>query len=310
MAALTPVARGQTSVTLAWDPSRGDGIAGYRLFQGEASREYSSVIDVGNTTTNTVSNLVRGVTYFFAVTAYATNGLQSDFSSEVSYTVPRPPDIIVTNDSRLTFAADSGTISPPFVVGNGTISQPSQTGLENGGRAVYRFNLPRAGSYIISAMVTAPNDGQNSFCVNIDAEPSDPLMIWDIPVCATPTRHLISWRGKGNGDPGLSEYRPKIFNLSAGTHQLVIRGREVNTTLGAISIVAAPPKLQIQTVFSDLVIVSGAGQPGQTYNLLRSHDLKSWSPIGAVTLDSSGYFEFWDFTATLPPVSMYRLQGQ
>lgn len=78
------------SVTLAWDASPGSAISGYRLYEGGASRTYTNVIDVGNSTSVTVSNLVIGVTYFFAVSAYDAVGLESDLSSEITYTV-KPP---------------------------------------------------------------------------------------------------------------------------------------------------------------------------------------------------------------------------
>ena len=98
--ALAASAQGQSSVTLAWDPSPGGAIAGYRLYRGAASRTYTNVIATGNATSNTVSSLVTGATYFFAVTAVGTNGLESDYSSEVSYTVPlptnHPPSIALT----------------------------------------------------------------------------------------------------------------------------------------------------------------------------------------------------------------------
>ena len=87
-AALTPFAWGQNSVTLAWDANTSNTVAGYRLYDGIASRTYTNVIAAGNATTATASNLVSGATYFFAVTAVGTNGLESDYSSEVSYTVP------------------------------------------------------------------------------------------------------------------------------------------------------------------------------------------------------------------------------
>ena len=81
IAALTASVQGQTSLTLAWDPNPSPAIAGYRLYDGTASRTYTNVIDVGSVTTGTVSGLVSGVTYFFAVTDYDTNGLESDFSA-------------------------------------------------------------------------------------------------------------------------------------------------------------------------------------------------------------------------------------
>lgn len=296
-------------MSLAWDASEPDSaIAGYRVYRGLASRKYNYVVAVGKATTKTMTNLVSGVTYFFAVTAYDTNGLESGFSSEISCTVPTSSGPLLAGASGLTFPADTGTIGSPFVASNGVVFQRVSTGLESGGRAVYGFNLTRAGSYVVAAMASGANEGQNSFYVNMDAEPTDPLMIWDIPVCTTLTRHFVSWRGNGNGNPASSQYVPKVFDLSAGTHQLVIRGREGNTRLSSLSIVPAPPKLQIETAPGDSVVLSGTGQPGQRYHVLRSHDLKSWRAIGTVNLDNQGSFEFWDFTAELPPVSLYRLK--
>jgi hypothetical protein len=75
-------------VTLAWDPC--PDVAGYRLYEGVASGVYTITNAVGNATTGTVTGLVGGVTYFFAVTAVATNGAESAYSSEVSYTPPLP----------------------------------------------------------------------------------------------------------------------------------------------------------------------------------------------------------------------------
>jgi hypothetical protein len=83
----TPVQAAQ-SVTLAWDPNPETDVGGYMVYHGTASRNYTNAVNVRNVTTNTVSGLVNGVTYFFAVTAYNTNGLESDFSDEVRYSVP------------------------------------------------------------------------------------------------------------------------------------------------------------------------------------------------------------------------------
>ena len=74
------------TVTLAWDASPDPAVSGYRLYQGLASRNYSMVYDVGDTTNFTVAGLQPGTAYFFAMTGYDTNGLQSDFSAEMVYT--------------------------------------------------------------------------------------------------------------------------------------------------------------------------------------------------------------------------------
>ena len=78
------------TVTLVWDPNSESDLAGYRLYYAEVSGNYDQQIDVGNTTTNTVSGLVQGRTYYFVVTAYNISGLESDPSNEVSTTIPLP----------------------------------------------------------------------------------------------------------------------------------------------------------------------------------------------------------------------------
>ena len=76
------------NVTLAWDPNPAPGIAGYRLYYGTSSGNYGTVLAAGTATTSTASNLTEGATYYFAATAYDTNAIESDFSTEVIYTVP------------------------------------------------------------------------------------------------------------------------------------------------------------------------------------------------------------------------------
>jgi len=85
---LTPRDVHSAQVTLAWDANTSAGIAGYEVYYGTSSGDYQSVINVGNTTTYTVSNLQSGLTYYFAVTDCDTSGDQSGYSNEVSYTVP------------------------------------------------------------------------------------------------------------------------------------------------------------------------------------------------------------------------------
>lgn len=80
------------SVTLAWDASPSPEVTGYRVYYGAASGDYTNSVVVGDVTTNTVSGLTSGVTYFFAVTAYDTNVVESTFSNEISF-VPGLPGI-------------------------------------------------------------------------------------------------------------------------------------------------------------------------------------------------------------------------
>jgi hypothetical protein len=83
------------SVTLAWDASPGTNvIANYKVYYGVASRTYTNTVSAGTNLTVAVTNLSRGVTYWFAATAIDNAGLESDYSNEVStrtLTQPAPP---------------------------------------------------------------------------------------------------------------------------------------------------------------------------------------------------------------------------
>jgi len=98
-------------VTLAWDPSLGN-IAGYFLYSGTISGSYSQKIPVGNTTMALVSNLTTGQTYFFAVTAYDNNGLESVYSNQVEYTVPAVPSPKLTTPAPTPHLASTPLPSP------------------------------------------------------------------------------------------------------------------------------------------------------------------------------------------------------
>jgi hypothetical protein len=70
-------------VTLAWDSS--DEAAGYKIYYGTTSNNYTFVVDVGNNLNHTFTDLPDGNTYYFAATAYDVSHLESDYSGEVSY---------------------------------------------------------------------------------------------------------------------------------------------------------------------------------------------------------------------------------
>ena len=150
-------------------------------------------------------------------------------------------DVPITNHAQLplglSFAAGSGIITAPFALAGGYLSQAVATSATTGGQAVYSFTITNAGNYTVSASVNAPSTAANSLYVNIDAQPTDPTMIWDIPVTTGFVNQTVSWRGSGTDTN--SQYTPAIFaNLSAGTHQLIIVGREAGVQLGQITIAA------------------------------------------------------------------------
>jgi subtilisin-like proprotein convertase family protein len=74
-----------TSVTLAWDASSTPSVSGYKVYLGPATRNYTNSYGVGIATTFTVGGLVSPWDYFFAATAYDTNGIESDYSNEIDW---------------------------------------------------------------------------------------------------------------------------------------------------------------------------------------------------------------------------------
>jgi hypothetical protein len=73
-------------ISLAWDANSEPHLAGYNIYYGTASGEYSHRINVGNTTEYTVAGLDDGGTYYLAATAYDQDGNESDYSEELVHT--------------------------------------------------------------------------------------------------------------------------------------------------------------------------------------------------------------------------------
>ena len=123
------------AVTLAWNPNPEPDITGYRVSYGTTSGQYTTSVDVGNTTSYTVTNLFAGQTYYFAVQAYNAAGT-SPYSNEVSATLTSP--LTVTNltanrtspqpaGTTITFSATASGGTPPYQYKWWIVSGTTQT---------------------------------------------------------------------------------------------------------------------------------------------------------------------------------------
>jgi hypothetical protein len=146
------------------------------------------------------------------------------FAQDAATKAPPPPAKASVAAATATIPVSAAVLSAPFVLKDGAISQPATTEVSAGGKAVLTFTVPKAGSYLIHAVANAPDEESNSFFLNIDAQPEDPLMIWDIEVTKGFEDRVVCWRG--NGDSAAPDFVPKRFNLTAGEHKLIIVGRE------------------------------------------------------------------------------------
>jgi hypothetical protein len=149
------------AVTLEWCPSPDSWVSGYKIHYGTGQttnwtpdiigysdtnnpcsgvvvtngsnwlRVYTMVVDIGTNRTCTITNLTIGVTYYFAATAYDSNGLESLPSNEVSYTVPvtptNPPSKVTYLGTRLEWWTNMMYISKQnFSLISFTNSPPNQ----------------------------------------------------------------------------------------------------------------------------------------------------------------------------------------
>ncbi len=140
---------GSQSVTLAWDPVTNADIAGYNVYYGSASQTYTNITSVGNVTNATISGLVEGATYYFALTSLSTSGLESAFSAEISYTVPNAVPIIQVTPGSIGY----GTILNGTSATNSFVVQNVGTGTLSGTASVAGgpFSIVSGGNYNLGA---------------------------------------------------------------------------------------------------------------------------------------------------------------
>ncbi len=78
------------TIAVTWDPNTEADLAGYRVYYGSSPGTYDQNVDVGNVTSYTLTGLADCATWYVAVKAYDTEGLESlDYSNEISGW-PRP----------------------------------------------------------------------------------------------------------------------------------------------------------------------------------------------------------------------------
>jgi ABC-type transporter MlaC component len=132
-----PAQAGQASLSWSAPTTNTDGtpvsnLAGYNIYIGNASRSYQQKINAGLVSSYAVTNLADGATYYFAVTAYNSAGMESPYSVEGTKTFPALPTtytitatagaggtITALNNSRVSSATSGGTTIQSVTVTQG-----------------------------------------------------------------------------------------------------------------------------------------------------------------------------------------------
>jgi len=94
------------SANLIWTASSDPNVAGYNIYYGSTSHQYTNMVSVGAVTNAVITGLVENTTYFFAAKACNSAGNQSDFSNEAAFVgrtaTPNGPLVLKTLPENLT----------------------------------------------------------------------------------------------------------------------------------------------------------------------------------------------------------------
>lgn len=108
---LYPAVSTAGQITLAWDPNQEPDLAGYLVYWGTTSSQYDNSAIVENDTAYTVTGLDDERIYYFAVTAYDSNGNESTYSVELAIkdgVVVDTADLQVSDSPSTTSSAGGG----------------------------------------------------------------------------------------------------------------------------------------------------------------------------------------------------------
>jgi len=239
----TPLASLQAgSVNVMWDASTNTTVTGYNVYYGNASRNYASTVNAGLNVSAALSNLANGKTYYIAVTAYDALGNESDFSSEVSYTVPgganQPPTISGIANQNVSTGQSTGaagfTVGDPDTGPAGlTLSAvSSNTTLVPAGNVVFGGSganrtvtvTPAAGQTGTAQITVYVSDGaltvQTTFTVAVQTQTTD-----NAPTISAIAAQNIS------GGHGTGALPFTIGDQDTGTSGLILAATSSNPTL-------------------------------------------------------------------------------
>ncbi|WP_050799641.1 PKD domain-containing protein [Thiocapsa marina] len=245
-------------LTVAWNSVSDSRVAGYEVNYGEASRDYSNATQ-STTNSATVSGLEAGKTYYFAVKAFnADRSLESDFSNEVSTTIPYPAP-----EAGFTMSTNAG-VAPLTVAFNDTSTgkvDAWQWSFDNGATSSqaspsYTFTVP--GTYTVSLMVSGPGGAAAqpaqavirvatpppiaAFAVNADSGHAP----FNVQFSDQSSGTIDSWQWDFGDGTTSTERSPSHLYLTAGSYVAKLRvtgpgGVSAQAAQSSITVTIAPP---------------------------------------------------------------------
>lgn len=195
---LIPVSKASAAqTTLSWSApaTYSDGtamaVSGYKVYQGTAKGAYTDSVDVGNQTSYTLSNLVNGSTYYFAVTAYDgaktesaySNVMSKSFGATYSVTATSGPggSINFPSATSVSSATSGSSVIKTASVAQGgslTLSVAPATGYAISGVTVDGASVGKVSSYTFSN-VTANHTISATFASTSTTTTTTTTAHWD-----------------------------------------------------------------------------------------------------------------------------------
>jgi hypothetical protein len=302
------------SLTLAWNPVPDPDVAGYNLYYGTASRVYTSVVQVEDTAQVTIMGLRPGVTYFLAVTTVSSSGLESDYSDEITFTLPivvpvlqplalpagqvglaasAPPghtyDVLATQDFALWLAIGTVTADPS---GAFKFTDPDASQYPYRFYQLHETTYTDPGSLPVLDLVIDPGTGLEAQITGQIGHTYEILTTLDFGIWGVVGVVSVGSGGIATtGLPGDPYFPFSFYSL-----------REANyippESLAPFTILSVVPG-QVQLGFD--------GGAGHTYNLMETSDFSFWTPRASITFRTDGTAAFVDAFDPADNARVYRI---
>lgn len=155
-------------------------------------------------------------------------------------------------------AADAAICSPFLINGGGKVTQSvTTTDPATGGRLALSFTVTTTDDFTISASIKTPADDSNSCFIDVDSEPTTGA-IWDAVINGGSfVNQFAAWTRVSPAQ------NPKVWHLTAGTHTLIVRGREGDMEFSSFTLtpVAGGTVTSITTTVASGYYAAGASVP-------------------------------------------------
>lgn len=220
---------GTQSVTVIWDANPEPDVAGYRLFYGRESGVYTNQVDVPGPMA-VASDLSEGETYYFAVLAYNNEGLESELSTEISYSPGTQTGGLVNVSTRARVTNGEDVLIGGFIISGDT---PRTVVLRGLGPSLTRSGVANAAAdpvlrlFDSTGATLASNDDWDANDPAIvasglaPAETSESMIIATLP----PGAYTASLETKDSPGVALFELYQLGNNAASGVVNLSTRGR-------------------------------------------------------------------------------------